>query len=701
MSKVNTRHMKKLVEGVAESDQREGFVIAQQKIREASRNHDFDTAMNNYRSIRLKRYIAEPAVADLTKMMSRWAGLQVSLPEGEKADRDTRDKVHDYVLQLEKDVRESNLTPSSMVSQNLLDYYTTVQSWDLANQFWKWLEAQEDTRHVSSQVYGQAIQLLAAQDTSLEAMEALYEKGLARFPENFAPYHLSTGGIVPDRERIFRNPLPLALMGSIMQARAMRGDSQNAYLALDTLLRLRPVALEKVNFQLFLRERPISEAYTVFAMACKAGVVLPKPAYRRLITSLRANADLNDPARYASAVKAMLSATYLYIGAGGQLVGNAVTELVIVLTGMLRIKGCHALAEPQKIQLVDAVQELVNKVIAISARFDAAPTIAAFNSILTNVGGLAKVEEVATNALKEAHVIGLQATKVTRRSLLAAAGSAKNAELVAEAWKWLVEGCAKEDEYPDATDLHILITACIRSNIGKLARAAIDEMSHLEPSQIENAVERLEKELDMPAEPETPADADAMLAALADIKADLEVFDERTSDARGVQDFSSYTPPMLLFTPPKEVQLPEAEMRMLYDELTTVPAAPKSNAPAENAAENAPAEAKKSNPDVSIATNVPVGQLRYESWKYITYLISEAERHDKAYADAVDSAIAKGEKPPQRSYGELFWGDGKTIGVGLSDPPQQIPAVGEEVDVEKVRARIMELRKVPVPKAQE
>jgi hypothetical protein len=61
--------------------------------------------------------------------------------------------------------------------------------------------------------------------------------------------------------------------------------------------------------------------------------------------------------------------------------------------------------------------------------------------------------------------------------------------------------------------------------------------------------------------------------------------------------------------------------------------------------------------------------------------------------------MENGETPPQRNYGELFEGEDKVTGIGLSDPLQEFEASAGEADVEKARARICELRKVSLPQA--
>lgn len=663
----------------------------QQQITSASRDYDFDAAIAGYRAIKQKQLIIIPVMNDLTRTLSHWTKLQLTLQK-DRRDQETKEKLQTIANELVKDHYNGTLGPHSTASAHLLDYFTATQSWDAGLKYWKWLEAKED-EYVSAETYGAAIEMLAAQDAKLEDLEALYEQGLARLPVGFAAYHFSPAAIVPDRERYVPLPeLPEHLLRAIMGARLMRGDAQNAYLALDSMLRVRPVISKHTFFTPYQRERPVPEAYTVLAMACKSGTALPSNTYRSLLSSLRNNVDIANPRRYVLTVRAMLSATYLHIGGGGKLTRNAVTEIVIVLAGLLRIKGVLPMSPEEKQELGEIVQDLIRRTLELAARFNAFPTIAAYNSIITHIAGLGNAEKTITAAVKDALALGLMPTIVTRRSIIVAAGTSKDSDLVKQGWQWLVDARAKAGQVPDTTDLHVLTKACVQADQREFARQVISNASHLELYQqailLERVVSTSDRANDLLSQGRMqPADMGQLLGEFAKIKADLESFDERTSDARSVQDFSAQHVPMLLFSPPQDVRLPEAEMRKLYDELTTDP-----NPPA------AP-EAAPSVPARSQVTNMPFGQLRYETWKHITYLLAEAERHDKAYIDSVDDAIASGEAPPQRNYGELFEGGEEITGIGLSDPPQEFAASDEPADIERARARICQLRKVPLPAA--
>ena len=665
------------------------LVALQRQITDASKEFNFDRAMAGYRAIENKSLIILPVINNLTQALSSWTRAQLFLQE-DRRNRETSEKVQSIANELVQDHYKGTLGPCPTASARLLEYFTVTQSWDIGLEYWKWLEAKDD-EYVNADTYAYAIEMLAAQDTKLEDLEALYQQALGRLPVGFAAYHFSPGAVVPDREQSMALPeLPRTLLRAIMCARLMRGDAQNAYLALDAALRVSPVIKNQLLYTDYLKERPIAEVYTVFAMACKAGTVLPSNAYRNLLSSLRNNADTRDVRRFVLAVRAMLSATYLHIGSGGKLTRNAVTELVIVLTSLLRVKGIFIMTADEKKELGEIVQDLIRRAVELAARFNAFPTIAACNSIITNIAGIGNAEQTITTAIKDAQALGLIPTLVTRRSIIVAAGSSEDGDLVKQGWQWLVDARAKDDQLPDTTDLYVLTKACAQTDEQAFAREQIINASHLEAYQRDNLLERLERSTEIAdaiATARHPADMEELRGEFAKIKADLENFDERTSDARGVQDFSAQHVPMLLFSPPKEVRLPETEMRKLYDELTTDPNPPTA------------VGADTREPAVARDTKVPFGQLRYENWKHITYLLAEAERHNQAYITAVDSAMENGETPPQRNYGELFEGEDKVTGIGLSDPPQEFEASAEEADVEKARARICELRKVSLPQA--
>ncbi len=101
-----------------------------------------------------------------------------------------------------------------------------------------------------------------------------------------------------------------------------------------------------------------------------------------------------------------------------------------------------------------------------------------------------------------------------------------------------------------------------------------------------------------------------------------------------------------------EMLLPEAEMRRIYDELTTEvqPTTPQGSIEEATATSDEQVEPTPSTPAVT-PTNIPFDTIRYENWKLINFLLEQSEANDKAYQDAVDKAIAAKKAPPTRSKG--------------------------------------------------
>ena len=209
-------------------------------------------------------------------------------------------------------IRKETLPASTRAHVHLLSLFKEAGTLDAGVNFWKFLELQDDS-YVNADVYGAAIELLAVAGSSLPELEMLYQQALTRCPGNaFASYHLSPSAILPSRTAATNiKGIPVALLQGILTARLLRSDPRNAYLALDTSLRLYPDQTLPRFYTLFMDERPLDEAYAVFAIACRAGPTPPYSSVRTLLTSLRTSSDLSSASTHFAALRAMLSAIYL------------------------------------------------------------------------------------------------------------------------------------------------------------------------------------------------------------------------------------------------------------------------------------------------------------------------------------------------------------------------------------------------------
>ncbi|KAF2772672.1 hypothetical protein EJ03DRAFT_266525, partial [Teratosphaeria nubilosa] len=527
----------------------------------------------------------------------------------------------------------------------------------------------------------------------LVELEALFQKALQRFPGTFNAYHLSHNAIVADREQIVNiKGISMVLLQGILTARLMHGDSKNAYLALDTAMRLLPAQTPPRFITLFLDERPVVESYTVFAMACRAGMKLPYETVRRFLAALRLKSSLSSPQQHMQALRQMLSCVYMYLGSSDYISRNVISELLIAMTQILRLKGTAALEMKEKKALVTDIMALIRKALAISARFGVSPSISTFNSIIVNLAGFGQTKSVIALALKDAQALGLQANEVTRRSVLIAAGRLNDKDLVARSWNDLVSERLLSGQKIEPTDYHLLVTAAKASGAIEFAEQACESMaSHgIWEEAREGVLNHLRTEVVKEKEHEEAAlDIGDLRRQFEDLRADLDVMAERSKDKLVAQDFSHQDLPLTLAPIPKDIDLPEAEVRRLYDEVTTDPTLPPQ-----------PPPAQALSPAVS-PTGIPYGRLRYENWTNINYLLALAEKTDAIYSAAVDKAISEGVPAPSRERA-LAASDLAVQDVGLST----VHAGGAKKDerlgkgeTERRRKEILKLRGIVMASA--
>jgi hypothetical protein len=203
------------------------------------------------------------------------------------------------------------------------------------------------------------------------------------------------------------------------------------------------------------------------------------------------------------------------------------------------------------------------------------------------------------------------------------------------------------------TDFHCLVKAAHLTKQIDFARKEFesykDSMSSQERELIANGLNdgNMYNLGIMQASEEVPVST--ILDEIKKIGADLDFIGERTKEAGKLQDYQDQSLPMKLLVE-DEILLPEADMKRIYDELTTEEQAPQDAI--EEATVN-PGEQVQSEPSTPALTptNIPFGTIRYENWKLINFLLEQSEANDKAYRDAVDKAIAAGTAPPHRSKG--------------------------------------------------
>ncbi|KAK6441525.1 hypothetical protein LTR95_002250 [Oleoguttula sp. CCFEE 5521] len=602
------------------------------------------------------------------------------------------------------DLRNSHLSkvgPSTFV---LLTLFTETQTWDAGNKFWAWLREQNDIV-ASAKAYSSAIRMLAAQDTDLAEIKSVYQEALSRSNANFVTYHFSPASVLPDRTQEHQSgidELPTSLLSSIIIARLQRGDTKNAYLALDTLLRLKPrgVALAK-HLSEILPERPLIEAWALFAMSCRTKVGPANLAFRAIISLVKPAVTLEDRNRHVLVIRAMLSAAYMQAGAGGVLVNNVISEILIAVTQIMRLDGASNLPADQRELLASAVHEVYESMSVLFVKLGVTPSLSVYHSAIVNFAGQGRRKESMTLALEHAEALGYKPTIITHRSVITAAGQLQDVDTIASGWKSLVEERARLNQYPDATDAHILTKAALLADKPEFARAMLAEMTHLDTAEVARVVSRIVESEETRETEALPSRAlvEDILTDVGRLNEDVKVFQQYIDRGESIDQLAiSGKLPMTLTQISDKIVLPEAEMHRMYDELTTdptsLPILPESTSPGSSF----DPQTNESSPSIPIAT------LRYENWKTMNYLLEISQRSDAAYNAAVDEAIAMGKRPPTRAEMSAV-GEFKGVPVGLSDFKDGgglVTGVGGDEVLDDMngglnfgaRQRILELRRI-------
>lgn len=587
-----------------------------------------------------------------------------------------------------QDLHERRVPPHTAASVHLISFFKEAKQFDKGIEFWEWVSRQNDD-FVDAAVYGAAIELKTEEGkVTLQELEESYAEALSRFPGSFAEYHLSPEAVVSDRgQPTTLNGLPMSLLQGIMTARINHGDWKNAYLGLDTAFRLFPTQVPTRMLELFMLERPLTESYTIFLMACRSGVVLRPDRLTALLNRLAKSQIYQPVSNQFSILEAMLNAIHAYIGAGGRAAGY---HIVVFLKGVEQLlpdrpKGA---SDIDQVETETFVVDFARQVPALFAQAGVPIAMASFGVLLT-IAGKTNRPEMVTGILKSIAETEHNIDPVIFRIALLAAGQMRNSDLVRSIWQTLAQDAESRGENLDAKDWLGLARAVRRTEQKQFIE---DQLSKLGHTLTENTVERVQRALDSP-EPEMRPSREQLDSTTVDIH--LQQLQSRMMlvleliQSQEVLNF--YEEPLPMAIQHRSSFGSEDALRNVYDELTTNPEQPK---PVEEALKPAIA-----------STGFPLDELRFENWITINELLAEAEWHEAQRAKAVDEAIRSGRALNKERLKEslsvcfenstnqqqkLWTGDGIS-----EDEVHEHPGTAE--DLQAIRDRISQLRR-PTPR---
>ena len=631
--------------------------------------------------------------------------LHTALRRERPDSKGNRDLTHLLTLAeiLVTDLQANKLPPNHVAHLHLLAFYKEAQHLDKGSDFWDWLVEQDDS-YLSPAVYGAAIELRAVQGRPADETEHLYTQALQRFPGSFNEYHLSDNAVLSDRDQpIHIAGIPVTLLQGILTARLLRGDSKAAYMTLDTALRLFPTQLPSRFFTLFVDERPMSEAYKVFMLACRSGTTLAPDCLKALLTKLR-HVAVADPLTNASVLRSMLTASYAFAASGATLTSNHLTELVIAVTSILRHSAISNLPREETTVLADHVLLTVSRLFDIWAGQGARPGIAAFNSIITNVAGKGQRKDVLETCLADMQSLGLQPNAVTRRSLLTAAGDLGDGLILRSAWGDLMDLRRTTRAFPDLSDWQTLAKAAKTMGEEDFVRQQLEEAGdHINPFLATRVDGMLQESSRKGQSAGTDGSLEDFRQLIAALLKDTVYIEENVQSTR-FRDFEANPLPMSLIDPGPHQEATDQHFRDIYNELTT-DRSPKGSRPSiiDEPDRNIPEDEMAFLPIRHVVTAPPAlsqtgytySELRYQNWKTINELLAEAEERDSEYLAQVDAAIRDGTLPPKRNNG---WTRSLNMErpTGLSDlgpfPADLIESRPPTTDDQSLRENIFRLR---------
>ena len=233
-----------------------------------------------------------------------------------------------FALQMTDDWKSGKLAPHPWAVIHLLGLFKESGRIQEGVDLWNFIAGKDD-RYLVPSTYGAIIELLTVRGDSLASLEELYSIGLKSNPGSFAEYHLAPNSMVKDRSKRTEsgNKLPIALLQGIYEARLKHDDFRNAYLALDTVLRLAPDYLSPRFFHLPILDRSAPEAYAVFILACRMGINLGPNMLKIVLSKMNGMANEKHPAtsyydyirEQQMVLRGMLNAVVAFVAVGGQL----------------------------------------------------------------------------------------------------------------------------------------------------------------------------------------------------------------------------------------------------------------------------------------------------------------------------------------------------------------------------------------------
>lgn len=603
-----------------------------QQFRKAGSDRDLRLLMDLYPSIL--------STGALTREDTRRIGqtLHASM-RSPRVLKDTKANLLSFLQQVVKDLQKGALPVHPFVFVHILGIYKERSMFDEGYALWQWV-VQQDDNHVTQAVYGAAIELMAyGKKLPLPELENIYLDALKRFPGTFAEYHLSPDAVVPNRAQpIAIANVPVTLLQGILTARILHDDWKSSYLALDTALRLYPCRLPSRFFELFMANRQLREAYTVFLIACRAGVLINPSQITSLLSSIRANMNHCDGLRdRVVLLRAMANALYANLQAGG--------SLEPIHAGIFFTSFASLLPEPapgrdyqgHKASLRNRIITNAHQNLSSLLQAGMPPTPQVFSALVTLAGRL-RVPDLLRVSLQDAETARVDLGEIGTRNVLDSAGRVGAKPLIEEHWTRIAHKAALDGKQISWKDWASFARACKRADHLDYFRAQLREQEHTIHASSKDSImailEEEEHDWERTIDISRPEVFETELAGL-----NQQIKNIAAVIMSGQRLDLKKTPFYMALDPERPPLAKREHMQEVYNEYTLDP--------------HQPPLAEGVLPTASSPTGIPLDELRFENWVSVVDLMDQAysldlERQSKLQRLGEDIATSEKKNPLQR-----------------------------------------------------
>jgi len=538
----------------------------------------------------------------------------------------SKDYIVDLAIELSSDLRNRRLLPTNMTGIHLLYIFEKVEQFDEGFQLWDWWSRQHDGI-VDRQAFGAALSFSNKAGASLSAIENLYSQALERFSGEYAAYHMSPNAVISDRTQMRKVwGTSMRLLQRMCGIRVQRGDLKNAYLDLDTALRLFTCTVNSDFFTTLIELRPVAEGYIIVQLACRNSTPPIYRSFRRMLGKLTKEGSTQDLESKLQYMHLELDAIHAFVGV------SSASKLImhdLCNTTFRLLAFAHAVQAGSG--NISAIIYLLNLIFATAARKSFEVVVDQnFNSLVSAAGSL-KSRELLDFALQVSRLSETSKDPITYCTIIKTAGSLQDVNMMKRAWQKLVD-LKQLTSRNWKTFARAGMVAGVPDLVREEVKRRSDAQDYVDRDIVEAELAKEHPEITSAVDKIFPQqieslDASVILEAVGQLGNKIKKICNMIQSGQ-LHNFA--VEPIRMSMQPLRINASEADIRQVYDRLTMDPRERARNAAKVEEVVDLSSAPALGNPGPNVVPITSSGfrmdDLRYENWKTINELLVKAAR---------------------------------------------------------------------------